>query len=251
METIITAVIIDDQQDAIDDLQYLIEKEKLPVQVLATANLGQDGLVAILQHKPKLVFLDVVMPRMSGFEMLNLLPSLDFHLIITTSDNQYAIQAIRSSALDFLLKPIKASELIDAVTRAIQKHKLPDKAQLDVLEKNLQAKSQPITKIALPTAEGVELVNIKDILYLESDGNYTTVHLAGDKSTLVSKPLGKFEEMVDTSGFFRVHHSYLINLHRVSKYVRSDGGYVVLENGKTISVARNRKDLFLEALANI
>lgn len=247
----ITTVLIDDQQECIDDLMYLFEKHKIPVKVVATANSGKDGLIAILKHKPQLVFLDVVMPEMSGFEMLDLLPKLDFSLIITTAVDKYAIQAIRCSALDFLLKPVKPQELKDAIEKTLEKHALPSKTQVSLLQESLRERTKPINKIALTMADGVELVNLDDILYFESDGNYTTVFLKGGKSMVISKPLGKFEEATDKNIFFRLHNSFLVNVNHISKFVRSDGGYVVLENGKTISVSRNRKDAFLEVLAKI
>lgn len=251
MISMISTIIIDDEQECIDDLLYLIKKNDLPVNVVATSNSGQDGLVAILKYKPQLVLLDVVMPGMSGFEMLELLPKIDFHLIVTTSVDKYAIQAIRSSALDFLLKPVKATELSDAIKRSAEKLEITSKDQINLLQENLKQRNTPIKKIALTVSDGVELVTLDDILYFESDGNYTTVFMNNDKSILVSKPIGRFEEVTDSSIFFRVHNSYLVNLNRISKFVRSDGGYIVLDNGKTISVARNRKDEFLEALSRI
>jgi len=244
-------LIIDDQEDAIEDLQYLIKKNKLPAEVIATANSGAEGLAAILKHKPQLVFLDVVMPGMSGFEMLALVPQINFHLIVTTSMDQYAVQAIRASALDFLLKPIKLTELKEAIERSVSMSGVPSKSQINLLENNLKEKNQPIKKIALPISEGVELFQLEDILYFESDGNYTTVHLTDKRTILVSKQIGKFEEIVEKADFFRVHNSYLVNLNHIKKYLRNDGGYIVLSNGKSITVARNRKDGLLELLSGI
>ncbi len=248
---IITTVIIDDQQDSIDDLLYLIKKCQLPLDVVGTANSGNEGLVAILKYKPQLVFLDIVMPGMSGFEMLELIPGLDFHLIVTTAMDKYAIQAIRSSAIDFLLKPIKQSELKDAIERVEKSSSLPTRTQLGLLQAILRERNQPIKKIALTINDGVELVVLDDILYFESDGNYTLVHMIDGKSMLVTKQLGKFEEVVDSLSFFRVHNSFLVNLNRIKKFVRSDGGYIILENGKSISVSRSRKDSFLEILGKL
>ena len=244
----IPTVIIDDEQDCIDDLMYLIKKQSLPFEVVATATSGNEGLVAILKHKPQLVFLDVVMPGMSGFEMLELLPSIDFNLIVTTSFDKYAVQAIRASAIDFLLKPVKASELKDATERIHEKIGPVNKSQVSLLGENLKETNHIIKKIALTISDGVQLVNVDDIIYFESDGNYTTVFMKGDNKILVSKPIGRFEEMVDASKFFRIHNSFLINLNYVSKFIKSDGGYVVLENGKTITVARSRKEAFLEII---
>jgi two-component system LytT family response regulator len=246
----ITTVIIDDQPDSVEDLLYLIKTVKLPLKVVATANSGPEGLAAILKHKPQLVFLDVVMPGMTGFEMLDLLPALNFHLFIITSMDKYAIQAIRSSALDFLLKPIKKKELEEAVERLQLKLGAPTRSQISLLHESFKDRSGgAIKKIALTIAEGVELVALDEILYFESDGNYTKVHLANGNNMLVTKQLGKFEEMVDPEVFFRIHNSYLVNLNRIKKYVRSDGGYVILENGKNIGISRNKKDAFLELLS--
>ncbi len=247
----INAVIIDDQQDSIDDLTYLISKNKLPVNILATATSGAEGLAAILKHKPRLVFLDIVMPGMSGFEMLELIPKIEFQLVITTSIDKFAIQAIRSSALDFLLKPIKPAELIEAINRCNNKSEIPSISQLNLLKENLSEKNKAISKIALTVSDGIELVSVNDILFFESDGNYTTVHMKGDKQTVVSKPIGKFEDITDPNVFFRVHNSFLVNLNYIKKFVRSDGGYIILDTGKVISVSRNKKDAFLEALTNL
>ena len=115
----------------------------------------------------------------------------------------------------------------------------------------MRERTPPSRKIALSISDGMELVNVDDILYFESDGNYTTVHMKNGRSNVVSKPLGKFEEIIDPAVFYRVHHSFLVNLYQVNKFIRSDGGYIVLENGKTISVARNRREGFLEALSKI
>lgn len=247
----ITTVIIDDQQECIEDLQYLIKKLSLPLNVVVTANTGSEGLTAILKNKPQLVLLDVVMPGMSGFELLELLPEINFHLIITTSEDKFAMQAIRYSALDFLLKPVNQKELKNAIIRVDEKLELPKKTQIDLLQQSLKLRGQTSKKIAIPVSDGIELINLDDILYFESDGNYSTLHLRNDKNILVSKPIGKFEEMIVDGNFFRVHSSFLVNLNFIKKYSRSDGGYVVLENGKSLSVSRSRKDELMEVLSNI
>lgn len=247
----IRTVIIDDQQECIDDLHYLFKKLSLPLEVVATANTGSEGLAAILKNKPQLVLLDVVMPGMSGFELLELLPEINFHLIITTSEDKFAMQAIRYSALDFLLKPVNEKELKNAIIRVDDKLALPKKTQIDLLQQSLKQRGQTLKKIAIPVSDGIELINLEDILFFESDGNYSTIHLKNEKNILVSKPIGKFEEMIGDNIFFRVHSSYLVNLNFIKKYSRSDGGYVVLENGKSLSVARNRKEELVEALSNI
>ncbi|HNS11068.1 MAG TPA: LytTR family DNA-binding domain-containing protein [Bacteroidia bacterium] len=251
MSSTISVIIIDDQQEAIDDLLYLFDSNKLPVKVLATSTSGADGLAAILKHKPQLVFLDVVMPGMSGFEMLELLPAIEFQIIITTSIDKYAIQAIRASALDFLLKPVKASELRESIDRAIKKSTIPSRSQFHLLSDNLKERNKKLEKIGVPISDGVQLIDLSKILYFKSEGNYTTLYLNNDLSIVASKPIGKFEEMLEGSVFFRVHNSYLVNLNHVSKFIRSEGGHVVLYNGSTITVARSKKDALMEALSKI
>ena len=237
----LSVVIVDDEKSCIDDLQYLFVKHNIDLSIVATAQTGPDGLAAILKHKPQLVFLDVVMPGMNGFEMLELLPTVDFKLIVTTSEDKFAVQAIRASALDFLLKPINASELKAAVERAVQTTHIPSQSQIELMNESLAHRSNAIRKIALTISDGVQMVNLDDVIYFESESNYTHVHLRNEKSILVSKTIARFEEMVDPNLFLRVHNSFLVNLNCISKYLRSDGGYLILENGKNIPVSRSKK----------
>ncbi len=246
----LSAIIIDDEQFCIDDLNYLIEKNKLPVNVIAHSTSGQEGIELIKKNKPDLVFLDIVMPGMSGFEMLEKIPDISFNLIVTTSMDKFAVQAIRASAIDFLVKPVRSEELSHAVDRAIQMRDAPLRNQLNLLRDHLQQKNK-ISKIAVSIADGVQLIRLEDIIYFKADGNYTTVFMNGGKSILVTRQIGKFEELLTEETFFRIHSSYLINLNFVNKFIRSDGGYVVMENGESITVARNRKDEFLEKLGRL
>lgn len=247
----LSTIIIDDENDCIDDLLYLIDKHQLPLQIAAKANSAEAGLAAILRHKPQLVILDVQMPGMTGFDLLSLLPKLDFQLIITTSYDHYAIQAIRASALDFLLKPVKASEFTNAIARCLEKIELPEKAQINLFQEMIHERSNPLHKIAIHNSEGVELVNVDEIIYLESEGNYSTLFMTGERKILATKPIGKFEEIFDGGRFFRIHNSFLVNLNYIQKFVKGDGGYVVLQNGKSIAVARRKKEEFLELLSKI
>lgn len=244
----IRAIIIDDQPECIDDLQYLISKHELPIDLQATATSATEGLAQILKHKPDLVFLDIIMPSMNGFEMLDLLPEINFHLIVTTSSDKFALQALRASALDFLLKPVDENELQQAVSKINTANPHPTRPQISAFSDSLSNQNRLITKIALPISDGVEMVPIDEIIYFQSDGNYTTVHMTNERKVLVSKQLGKFEDILDTSVFYRIHNSYLVNLNFIRKFIRSDGGYVVLTNDQSLSVARNRREGFLERL---
>ncbi len=247
----IRTVVIDDQQDFIDDFIHLVKKNRLPIDIIATAKTGAEGLAVILKQKPQLVFTDIVMPGITGFQMLELVGKIDFGLVITTSYNEYAIQALRMSALDYLMKPVRLSELKAAIERFQSIPKTPDKSQIDLLSEIFSKKFQAGKKIALPMADGLEYVNLQDILFFEADGNYTNVNLRNNKVMLVTRPIGKFEEMINDGSFFRIHKSYFINLSCIKKYSRSDGGYVVLENDKTFSVSRNRRDDLLTAMEKV
>jgi two-component system LytT family response regulator len=243
----INAVIIDDDPFCIEDIQYLITKHELPVNIVATANSALEGIEIINRFQPDLVFLDIVMPGMTGFDMLDHLSEINFKLVITTSIDKFAVQAIRASAIDFLVKPIKAAELTNTIERVLASQEAVRKPQIELLHNQINQKSG-ISKIAISISDGVQFVKIEDIMYLKSDGNYTTFYFKNTKNLLVSKQIGKFEDMLEGTSFFRIHASYLINVHYVSKFIRSDGGYVIMENGEQISVARNRKDDFLQMM---
>ena len=210
------------------------------------ANSGKDGIALIEKEQPELVFLDVEMDDMTGFEMLERIDTIDFKVIFTTSFDKYAIKAIRFSALDYLLKPVGKEDLIAAIERA---HLEPQKLQNEQVKELAEigkSKSAKIERIALTTTDGLIFKNISDIIRCESDRNYTTVHLVSKEKLIVSKTLKEIDDTLDGSGFFRAHHSHLINLNHISRFVRSDGGYVVMQNNDNISIARNKKEKFFE-----
>jgi two-component system, LytTR family, response regulator len=242
----LSAVIIDDQQNCIDDLSFLLKAECPGVLVLATANSGKDGIAILKKHQPQLVFLDVEMEDMTGFEMLQQLSELNFHVVFTTAFDKYAITAIRFNALDYLLKPVRKKELIDAVAKAENTPSPLTMQQVKYLKETTQNIQVPQNKIALTTNEGLEYVKLEEIIYCLAEGSYTTVYLNNNTQLLVSKSIGKLDEVIDGNGFYRIHNSSLVNLSHIKKFVRTDGGYVVMSNGDTVTVARNRKEEFLE-----
>ncbi len=242
----LSTIIIDDQQNCIDDLSLLLKTNCTAVSIVALAHSGTEGIVALKKHKPQLVFLDVEMQDMTGFEMLQQLSETNFHVIFTTAFDKYAIKAIRFNAIDYLLKPVSKNELIEAVERAANAPSALTVQQIKNLKETSQNKQVPQNKIALTTSEGLEYVKLEDIVYCLADGSYTTVYLSDKTQLLVSKSIGKLDEVIDGNGFYRTHNSSLINLAHVKKYVRTDGGYVVMSNGDTVTIARNRKEEFLE-----
>lgn len=242
-----TAVLIEDSPDAEEKLRFLLSKYcSERIHLAASADSGKSGIEAIAGHRPDLVLLDIELGDMTAFEMLERIEPVDFQVIFTTSHNHYAIKAIRYSAVDYLLKPIGREDLLAAVTRAENNPARLLKEQVRHLSGTVSAKSALPEKIALTTASGLVFVKIGDIVRCESDRMYTVVTLAGGERLVVSKPMGQLDEILDGQGFFRVHHSHLVNMNHIREFVRSDGGYVVMEDGATISVARNRKEEFLE-----
>jgi len=244
----IRAIIVDDEPYCCDTLETMLEKYCPDVQLVAVCHSGEEAIAAISQHKPDLVFLDIEMPRMNGFDMLQKIGAINFEIIFTTSFDQYALRAIRFSALDYLLKPIDKEDLQTAVQKVIQRTQKPITQQLQLLMQKLQQPTNPINKIALPTMEGLQMVAVESILYCESDSNYTTFHLKNKQKIIVSRTLKEMEEMLEEYSFARVHSSYLVNLQEVNKYIKGEGGYLVLNDGSTVNVSASRKKLLLAKL---
>ena len=240
------AIIVDDEPDCCETLSMLLERYCPEVGVIAVCHSGAEALQAIPEQKPQLVFLDIEMPHMNGFQLLEQLPAIDFELVFTTSYDQYAIKAIRFSALDYLLKPVDREELRQAVQKVAKRQQPPLPQQLEIL---LQKLHQPATsKIAIPTMEGLQMIPVASIITCKSDSNYTTLYLKGKQKITASRTLKEVEEMLEGLSFLRVHQSHLVNLDEVGKYVRGEGGYLVMSDGSAVDVARSRKDLLLQKL---
>ncbi|MBA3985664.1 MAG: response regulator transcription factor [Flavobacteriales bacterium] len=241
------AVIVEDEKHSREILKNLLENFCEGIEVLAMAGSVNEALDIIPKSKPDLVFLDIELQSGTGFDILTQLPKINFEVIFTTAFDQYAIKAVKFSSLDYLLKPIDLEELQLAVEKAKQiKNKETYSNQLKSLLQNIQ---QPkLFKICLATSDGFEFVNTQDILYCEAGGSYTTFVLANGKKLLVSKHLKEYENMLSDQHFMRVHNSYLINLKEVKKYVKADGGYIVMNNDDIVSISRGKKDAFIEAM---
>ena len=246
----IKTILLDDEAHCRESLSIQLEKYCPEVQLLAQCSSAEQGLRAIAQFDPDLVFLDVEMPVINGFEMLQQLPEIRFEVIFTTGFDFYAIQAIRFSALDYLLKPIDKDELRKAVAKVGQRKKPMLAEQLDILMNRLGNKPTPLQKIALPTFEGYELVPINNILYCCAESNYTRIILKETGKILISRTLKEIEELLEGQDFLRIHHSYLINLKEIVRYVRGEGGYVVMSDNAPIAVSRSRKGALLKILLN-
>jgi len=243
-----TAIIVDDEPYSCESLATLIERYCPDVKILDICYSGADALKAIQEQVPTLLFLDIEMPGMNGFEMLQQLPSINFSIIFTTSYDQYAIKAIRFSALDYLLKPVDREDLQTAVRKAMEsaRHSLPQ--QIEILLQKLKQPTIAINKIAIPTMEGLQMLFVENVISCSSDSNYTVLHLKNKQIITASRTLKEIEEMLEDYSFLRVHHSYLVNLNEVEKYVRGDGGYLIMSDGSYIDVSRSRKEILVKKL---
>ena len=242
------AIIIDDEPYCCEILAAMLQSDCPEVEVVSICNNAKDALTAIRQQPPDIVFLDVEMPKMNGFEMLEQLPVINFHLIFTTSYDQYALKAIRFSAIDYLLKPIDREELQKAVEKVKARFQIPLPQQLEILMQKIKQPSSPVNKIALPSMEGLQMIPIETIVSCESDDNYTLLKLKNNKKLLVTRSLKEIEESLEQHSFIRVHRSYLVNLNEIEKYIKGDGGYLVMSDGSSIDVARNKKEVLLKKL---
>ena len=244
----IKAIIVDDEPNCCEILATLLERYCPQVKVADICYSGQAALNSIIEVEPDIVFLDIEMPHMNGFELLEKLQSVNFKLIFTTSYDQYAIKAIRFSALDYLLKPIDREELQSAVKKAMQELGKPMPQQLEVLMQKFNKTGNGGQKIALPTMEGLQLIAIGSIISCASDRNYTTIYLKEKKKMLISRPLKEMEELLEDHSFLRVHHSYLVNLKEIDKYIRGEGGYLIMSDGSVVDISRSKKELLVSKL---
>ena len=239
----IKVLLVDDEKHALVTLAHLLEKFT-DVEVLAATQKSQDAKAMIELHKPDLVFLDIEMPFMTGFEVLEQFETLPFKVIFTTAYNHYAIKALRVNALDYLMKPVDAEELREALDKYINNELFTTPEQLQQLSK-FSSDKVPDT-LALSTQEGIHFVKVDDIMYLEASGCYTYLFMKNETKHLVSKNLAVFEEVLrENPVFFRPHKSHLINLKYIRQYIRGEGGELIMQNNSSITLSRNKKQEFL------
>ncbi|OQP40067.1 DNA-binding response regulator [Niastella yeongjuensis] len=243
----IKAICIDDEVHCLDTLALLLKEYCPQVQVIGQCRSAKKGLEVIESTKPDLVFLDIEMPGMNGFDMLEQFVEIPFAIIFITSYDQYAIKAIRFSALDYLLKPIDPKELIVAVQKVEARKSLPAAAQFDMLLKQINHKRSDFVKIAIPTAEGFELIPADEVIRCQANDNYTFIFIKNRSRVTACRTLKEMEELLEPFSFFiRVHHSWIVNLNEVIRYVRGEGGYLVMSDDSMVNVSRSRKESLLK-----
>ena len=244
----ITATIVDDEPYSCETLATLLERYCPDVKVLDICYSAASALKSINEQKPQLLFLDIEMPHMNGFELLEKLPDIDFELVFTTSYDQYAIKAFRFSALGYLLKPIDQDDLRKAVQKAVNSTSHVSPQQIKVLLEKLNHPTLIVNKIAIPTLEGLQMILVESIINCEADRNYTIINTKNKLKIVASKTLKEVEELLEDYPFIRVHHSHIVNLNEVERYVKGEGGYLLMSNGSNIDVSRSRKEFLLKKL---
>jgi two-component system LytT family response regulator len=244
-------IIIDDEQSVRKSLEKVLRNNCPQVKLVAEADGVESGVKAIRKYHPDLILLDIKMDDGTGFDLMKQLEPVDFKVIFITAYDQFAIKAIKFSALDYLLKPIDPDDLAEAVKKAEKLVVNQLNQQLGTLAHNMQTLDVSKKKIILKTFDNIHLVKLHDIVYCECQDNYTNFHLLNEKKILVSITLKEYDEMLSEFGFFRIHKSYLINLIHINRFEKAEGGAIVMENEVKLPVASRKKEQLLEMIQKI
>lgn len=248
----ITAIIIEDEKKSAETLRGLLNRYCPNVEILDEAGGYREGIEKIRVHQPDVVFLDIQMPDGSGFKVLEELKELDFDVIFTTAFDQFAIKAIKYSALDYLLKPIDPEELVEAVKKVEKKRTESKKNKnIETFLENIKTPGEDPHKIVLSTSEKIHVIDVDDILRCESDNYYTHFFFTNGTKILVSKTLKENEQLLSDHNFIRPHKSHLINVKYIKSFIRQDGGYIVMSDGSKVPVSRRKKERIMEVLLNL
>jgi two-component system LytT family response regulator len=241
----INCIILDDEQKNVQLLSHMLAQHCPQLKVLAAETNVKKGIALIQELQPQLLFLDIEMPHLNGFDTLQQLEPVNFEVIFVTAYGKYAVEAFEHHAAGYVTKPVNTEKLIAAVNSAIRRieQKNINKNLFSLLEQN--TKQAAPDKIPLSTSNGLVFVKITDIMYCESSGNYTHFYLDNGKKIVVSRQLGEYEKLLPENNFMRIHDKYIIHLQYIKEYIKGSGGEVVLENGKELPVASRRKEDFL------
>lgn len=249
------AIIIDDEKNSQESLKGKLDLFCPEVEIVGIGSSVAEGKSLLAANLADLIFLDIDLSGESGFDLLEHLSAEGVRqpaVVFITAHDEFAIQAIKFSALDYLLKPVDPEELVRAVRKVEDNKGLPKRsASFNVLVENIRQASDSPKKIVIPTSEGMHVIRLSDIIRLESSSNYTTFFINGEKNLLASKTLKEFDSMLEGYSFFRIHKSHLVNVNYLKKYVQTDGGYLILEDGSRIPVANRKKEPLMSLLKNL
>lgn len=244
------AIILDDEPHCLETLSWQLEQYCPEIELVTTFSQPLKALAKVAQLNVDVVFLDVEMPRINGFDWLMQIEDVDFEVVFTTAYDDFAIRAFQVSAFDYLLKPIRKEPLQATVGRLVKKsHSRPHLQQLDILMNSLaslQNSPQSLPVVALPTLQGLEFFQVKEIVRIESDNNYTWLYFEEGSRKLVTRTMKEMEAMLSPHNFLRVHNSHTVNLLKLKQYIRGDGGFLVLSDGTSVPVSRSRKEELLK-----
>ena len=239
-------IIVEDEEHSANVLLQIMSKHFPALVFEGRAGNVQEAVALVKEKDPDLVFLDVELPDGTGMDVLRRFEQRPFKVIFTTAYDHYALPAIKFSAIDFLLKPLSIEEIKTAVDKVVQH------SQTERLDQFVRSQeSGKLKRLALPTLEGFAFIEVADLIFLTAEGNYTVLHTTDGKKYIVSKSLKEYEELLEPQGFFRIHHSHMIHLDKIVKYVKGSGGYVVMKNGTSLDVSARRKDEFLKKLTSL
>lgn len=242
-------VIIDDEVHCTSVLENLIGKMDPKYQITGVFNDPVKGLEFIRKNPPDLLFLDIEMPNLNGFALLDKLLPIDFDIIFTTAYDQYAIKAFKYSAMNYLQKPITEKNIVECLAGWEKRRKKITDEQWKLFQTHLQSEEEP-AKIALPSGVGYTIVEVKNIVRCKADDNYTSFYLSDDNTILISRTLKEVEKILSNRGFYRVHQSHLINSRYVNGVSRQDGGFIIMHDNAHVPVSRQKRNLIDEILEN-
>ncbi len=247
----LTTLIIDDEPKGRNLLNELVKRYCPDVEVLGLAQSATEAIALIRQYNPDFIFLDIQMPEINGFQMIELMGHIDFEIVFVTAYNEFAVKAYKYAAFDYLLKPIDPDELNKTIERLkMKRQQVGLQERLSLLMKTLEEPKKLPSKITVSNSDGISVLNISEIVYMEADGPYTTFFMANNSKLISSHNLKEYEDMLSEHGFFRSHHSFLLNLNHITKYLKSDG-YALMSNGKHVEVSKRRKDEFVQRITHL
>ena len=250
MKDLIKIYLVDDEIQGLEILEYEIKKLELDIDLELFTN-PKLALKRINDRPPHILFLDVEMPEVNGFELLDAINTISFEVIFVTAYDHYAIKAFRYFALDYLLKPVERDLLENAIHRAMSTLNKSAGGRVDQLLHNIKSSNQKMDKIAIPNGEEFEFVEIKEIIKCKAENNYTSIHLVGGRKLIISKGIGLLQELLESHSFFRSHKSYLINMQHVYKYVKSDGGYIEMIDSSIANLSRSKREEFVKRMNRV